>query len=366
MKRFVLLLIVIVALSFGYSCKKESVLPESEIEPSELFKIMGFNSNNSFIDSKGSLFFPWGFNYTNPVKVGLIEDNWAMESTWTTFDEDFSEMRNYGANIVRIHLQYNKFMIDKATPNTLALNNLKRFVELAEVNGLYLDITGLSAYRKTDAPDWYDNLKDSERWKTHAIFWKNVAATIGSSKAVFSYNLMNEPVVAVGCEDDEECDWLPGDGFGGFHFIQNIARDPNLVYGTAMKDWIEQLTASIRSEDSETMITVGFLGLGPINDLGSDLEYLSLHIYPKSGELQTAVDKVENSQTSKPLVLEETSNLNCGIEELKTFLDDIDGNYNGLMGHYFGKTLADMQESTAITDALHTEFLEFFIANNPN
>jgi len=331
-----------------------------------LAKITAINQNNSFVDAKGDVFFPWGYNYTNPEIIGLIEDNWSTESTWDIIKEDFVEMKGYAANIVRVHLQYNKFMIDADTPDPMALQRLQRLVKIAEDTGLYLDITGLAAYRKSDSPVWYDNLSDTERWETHAIFWRNIAGAVGDSEAVFAFNLMNEPVVAVGCDGTSECEWSPGNDFGGFHFIQNIARDSNLTFDEGIRNWTTQLTAAIREEDPTTMITVGFLGLGPISRFADDYDYLSLHTYPKSGEIQVAVDRVINSTSNKPLILEETGNLHCTIPELQSFISQIDGHYDGLMGHYFGKTLEEMQASGTFVDANHKNLVEFIIANDPN
>jgi len=351
------------------SCKSDdAVLTEVKTEENSepLSKISTVNQDNSFVDAKGKVFFPWGYNYTNAKAVGFIEDNWEKESTWETITSDFAEMKTYAANIVRIHLQYNKFMVDAETPNTVALQRLKRLVQIAEDNRLYLDITGLAAYRKSDSPDWYDSLEDSERWATHAIFWKNIAIAVGDSEAVFAYNLMNEPVVAVGCDTSAECDWLPGEPFGGFNFIQNIARNPYISYDVGIKDWAAQLTEAIRQEDQTTMITIGFLGLGSVSRFAEDLDYLSIHTYPKSGEIQAAIDIITSSQSNKPLIIEETGNLQCSVAELETFLNQIDGNYNGLMGHYFGNTLEEMEAANTIVDALQKQMVEFIIANNPN
>jgi len=357
------------SLVLWYACKNDDpvITPiDPMIDTPALTKVTGYDENNVFTNANGDVFFPWGYNYTNPQIIGLIEDTWDQESTWDIIAEDFAEMRSYSANIVRIHLQYNKFMIDADTPDLVALQRLERLVQIAEDNRLYLDITGLAAYRKSDSPEWYDSLSDTERWATHAVFWKSVAATVGTSNAVFAFNLMNEPVVAVGCDGTTACDWLPGDGFGGFHFVQNIARSPSIAVETGIKDWIGQLTTAIRQEDQTTMITVGFLSLGSVTRFEDDLDYLSMHIYPKSGEISEAVAKIESNQSNKPLIIEETSSLRCSIEELDVFLNQIDGKYNGLMGHYFGKTLAEMESSGTLVDAIHKDFVEFFISKNPN
>src|SRR5437763_11462145 len=51
-------------------------------------------------------FHPWGFNYGNQGR--LMEDFWNDD--WQTFAGDFREMKALGANVVRVHLQYGKFM----------------------------------------------------------------------------------------------------------------------------------------------------------------------------------------------------------------------------------------------------------------
>lgn len=356
-----LLLLLIMCAFFFIACKKEA---ENLPIPITFSKI-SINNNGAFVNSEAESFFPWGFNYTNPEGVGLIEDNWQNNTVWQIIESDFAEMKDLTANVVRIHLQYHRFMIDAETPNTLALNRLADLVEVAAQNELYLDITGLAAYRAGDAPSFYDTLSDEERWTTQKIFWQNIAAKIGGHPAVFAFNLMNEPVVSVGCDGVSSCDWLPGNSFGGFNFVQNITRNPNRTFAPTMKEWIAEMTTAIRSEDNNTLITVGFLNLGSVKQFATDLDYVSTHIYPKSEMIETAIDFIVNNQSSTPLVIEETSNLHCTIDELEEFLNEIDGQYDGLMGHYFGKTI-DEHKNNDIKDALRKNFLRFFKANNPN
>jgi len=330
---------------------------------SEIFPISSF-ANGHFIDSEGNEIFPWGYNYTNAEGVGLIEDDWHNTDTWNLIIEDFEDMKRYSANIVRIHLQYNQFMLDVNTPNTENLNKLNDLVAVAEEIGLYLDITGLAAYRKSDSPEWYDSLSDQERWETQQVFWKNIAQTVGGSKAVFAYNLINEPVVGVGCTTVAECEWLPGDGFGGFYFVQNISLDPANTFAETIKEWSSQMTEAIRAVDQKTMITIGFLNLGDIKQFDTHLDYVSSHIYPKSEEIEESINFIENNQTT-PLIIEETGNLNCSIIELEEFLDAIDGKYHGLLGHYHGTPIPEMNNFD-IRDALRKNYINMMIDRDPN
>ena len=53
-------------------------------------------------------FRPWGFNYDHDATQRLLETYWQNE--WNTVTGDFEEMRQLGANTVRIHLQVSSFM----------------------------------------------------------------------------------------------------------------------------------------------------------------------------------------------------------------------------------------------------------------
>ena len=89
---------------------------------------------------------------------------------------DFGEMKDLGANVVRVHLQFGKFMKRPDEPDPRALDRLGKLVALAEQTGLYLDLTGLGCYRKRDVPAWYDALDEPARWAAQARFWEAVAA----------------------------------------------------------------------------------------------------------------------------------------------------------------------------------------------
>jgi len=355
-----LLFLIVLTLALG-SCSDD---PDLELVIMPVNSKILLDANGRFVDASGELFFPWGLNYTNAAGVGLLEDSWQDEEVWAEIQEDFQDMKRLSANVVRIHLQYNKFMIDAVTPNQAALEQLSEVVRLAESTGLYLDITGLAAYRKSDGPDFYNNMTDEERWETQKPFWKSIANEVGESPAVFAYNLMNEPVVSVRCDGSASCDWAPGDGLGGFHFVQNITRDPGKSYLPTMRAWIAELTQAIREEDDTTMITVGFLGLGPVKRFAADLDYVSVHIYPESDNIRDAVDYIRTNGEDITLVIEETSNLNCSISELSSFVEMIDGRYAGLMGHYHGVSIDELG-SFDFRDALRKQFLNFFKDNAP-
>ncbi|HLF91869.1 MAG TPA: hypothetical protein VJB14_00260, partial [Planctomycetota bacterium] len=73
---------------------------------------------------------PWGFNYDHDETGRLIEDYWHDE--WPKIEEDFREMKALGANVVRVHLQFGKFMRTAAEPEPRELERLARLLELSE------------------------------------------------------------------------------------------------------------------------------------------------------------------------------------------------------------------------------------------
>ena len=171
----------------------------------------------------GRRFTPWGFNYDHDADGRLIEDYWDGE--WAKVEKAFADMRKLGANVVRIHLQFGKFMDAADKPNDKRLDRLGDLLKLAERERLYLDLTGLACYHKKDVPDWYDKLSEKDRWDAQAHFWEAVAGRCAKSNAVFCYDLMNEPV-SPGAKV-ESGDWLAGKPLGGSYFVQFISLDPD-------------------------------------------------------------------------------------------------------------------------------------------
>ncbi len=143
------------------------------------------------LEKSGKPFIPWGFNYDHDETGRLIEDYW--EDEWPKVEEDFAEMKRLGANVVRIHIQFGKFMDAADKPNEKSLEKLGKLLTLAEKERIYIDLTGLGCYHKKDVPAWYDALDEAGRWNAQAAFWQAVAKQCAASPAIFCYDLMNEP-----------------------------------------------------------------------------------------------------------------------------------------------------------------------------
>lgn len=316
----------------------------------------------------GRTFRPWGFNYDHDARDNgrLLEDYWIAE--WPTVEADFREMKELGANVVRIHLQFGRFMEAPDRPNDESLRQLRRLLDLAEQTRLHLDLTGLGCYHRKDVPDWYDRMSEAERWAAQARFWGAVARACRDSPAVFCYDLMNEPIVSGGPRDG----WLAGE-LGGKHFVQRITLTPGKrAPHEIAKAWIDKLTAVIRAEDPGRLITVGVIpwamvwpNAKPIfhsPEAGRNLDFVSVHFYPKKGEVGKALRALAVYDVGKPLLIEEMFPMECGIDEMDEFIRGSAAIAEGWISFYWGKTLQEYESEAqpTLANAIMVRWLKYF------
>ena len=319
----------------------------------------------------GSRFTPWGFNYDHDASGRLLEDYWKTE--WDKVVRDFSDMKALGANTVRIHLQVSQFMKSAHELNQESLELLARVLELARTNGLYLDITGLGCYRKPDVPQWYNDLDEGPRWDIQARFWEAVARTCTASPALFCYDLMNEPVVT---EDKQTRDWTPG-AFGDRYYVQRLTLDfAGRTQKQIARAWVDKMVAAVRKNDRQHLITVGAIpwaltwpgakSLIYSKKVSKNLDFVSVHFYPKSGELAKAFKALAVYDIGKPIVIEETFPLNCSVKELDQFIEGSKPRATGWIGFYWGKTIAEYKQHAAtVAETLTLGWLEYFEKKTP-
>ena len=309
-------------------------------------------------------------NYGNAGR--LLEDFWDAE--WSTIVGDFAEMRALGANVVRVHLQFGRFMVapDRADPAAIA--RLVQLVAVAERVGLYVDLTGLGCYRPADTPRWYDELDERARWAAQAAFWSAIAGASAGRAAVFCYDLANEPISPA--EPRGGGRWRSGSLFGGYDFLQYIALDPA---GRSREQiavaWIRCLTAAIRARDPDTPITVGLLpwsrkwqhlsGFLPAA-IAPELDFVSVHVYPESAQPDEALEGLRRFAVGKPVVIEETFPLRCSCAELARFLRDSRTVACGWLGHYDGAPIDELDQrerdgTLTIAQAIYRAWLELFV-----
>lgn len=338
---------------------------------SKMERIIIGPDGKGFVGSQtGERFVAWGFNYDHDAAGRLIEEYWIGE--WDKVVGDFREMKELGANTVRVHLQVSRFLNSAKEANGEALGQLDRLVRLAEETGLYLDITGLGCYLKKEVPAWYDALSESEHWEAQAVFWSAVAKVCAGSPAAFCYDLMNEPVLP---GDKKETEWLVGE-FAGMNFVQRISLDlAGRTQEQVARKWIDTLVAAIRTQDKTRLITIGeipwalsFPGAKPFfhsKEVGAGLDFVSVHFYPKKGEVDKALKALAVYEVGKPLVIEEMFPLECGVEDLDAFIEGSRTMADGWIGFYWGKTIEEYsKEKLDIGGAMTKGWLEYFKGKN--
>jgi hypothetical protein len=336
------------------------------------FVSVGKDGRHFVFSSSGSEFTPWGFNYDHDASNRLLEDYWNEE--WESIRGDFEEMKELGANTVRIHLQVSKFMKSAQEPNQNSLDQLARLLTLAQQTGLYLDVTGLGCYKREDVPKWYNDLNEQQRWNVQARFWDAVAQTCGRSSAVFCYDLMNEPVVT---EDKKARDWTPG-AFGDRYFVQRLTLDfAGRTQKQIAKDWVDKMVAAIRKHDGQHLLTVGVIpwaltwpNAKPLfysKEVSKNLDFVSVHFYPKKGEVDKALTALAVYNIGKPMIIEEMFPLSCSVKDLDQFIDGSRTMTTGWIGFYWGKTIAEYKQAKgSIADAITLDWLEYFPKKTPD
>jgi len=344
-----------------------TALASTELGAAELETIRVAADGKSFaLEPSGKPFVAWGFNYDHDETGRLIEDYWHDE--WPKVEADFQEMKDLGANVVRIHLQFGRFMETADKPNEKSLQQLAKLVALAEKTGLYLDLTGLACYHKKDVPAWYDALEEAARWEAQAVFWEAIAARCAKSPAIFCYDLMNEPVVPGGAGKGK--DWL-GPAFGDKHFVQYITLErKDRERPEVARQWISRLVKAIRQHDPKHLITVGMVdwsldkpgltsGFVP-EKVAGELDFIAVHIYPESKKLAEARETLKGFAIGKPVIVEETFALKCSADELGAFIDDMTSTSSGWVGFYWGKTAEECRKSGTLHDAFMLAWLKLF------
>jgi hypothetical protein len=343
-------------LVFAQGCKTFNSRTIENKHDSGFIEVSTNNAGFIFADS-GKPFVPIGFNYDRDYKSRLIEEYWNAE--WQTVVGDFREMKRLGATVVRVHLQFAKFMDAPDKPNQKSLAQLNRLVRLAEKTGLHLDLTGLACYRKSDVPPWFDSLSEKDRWNAQANFWSAIAKTCANSPAIFCYDLMNEPVFPSGKLNR----WLLGE-FGGFSYVQAVTLNSNnRTRAEIAHEWISKLSGAIRQHDKKHLITVGLLPMEPrdfVRDISRDLDFIAVHIYPHSGKLADDLETLKHFSVGKPVVVEEMFPMNCTPEELREFVEKSRGTASGWIGFYWGQTPEELSRGKTFLDVVTREWLKVF------
>ena len=321
-----------------------------------------------FVERPGQTrFVVWGVNYDHDRDGRLLDEYW--EQDWETVRSDFAEIKALGANCVRIHLQVSEFLESANRPKASSLERLRKLLEVAQQQRLYLNITGLACYHKQNVPAWFNALSEAERWQAQAVFWEAIAGTCKQNSAVFCYDLMNEPILP---GKRVETEWLGGE-LGGKFFVQRLALDAKgRSRQEIAKAWVDKQAAAIRKHDPQRLVTVGVIpwvfafGGGkplfhspPVND---SLDFVAVHFYPKQGEVEKALKSLKAYEVGKPLLVEEMFPLKCSRQELAEFVQGGCPFVDGWTSFYWGATSQELRDkpNASIGDAITAAWLDEF------
>jgi hypothetical protein len=101
-------------------------------------------------------------------------------------------------------------------------------------------------------------------------------------------------------------------------------------------------------------------------EVGENLDFVSVHFYPKKGEVQKALTALKVYDVGKPLVIEEVFPLRCSIEELNVFVDESRDIVDGYIGFYWGKTIEEYSTPNVdIVGKIVRDWLEYFRTKGP-
>lgn len=85
----------------GISAPSSTTTPSSSTRPA-MERVEVGTGGTGFRLAAGKPFTPWGFNYDHDRQNRLLEDYWV--DNWPDVESDFAEMKELGANVVRIYL----------------------------------------------------------------------------------------------------------------------------------------------------------------------------------------------------------------------------------------------------------------------
>ncbi len=175
-------------------------------------------------------------------------------------------------------------------------------------------------------------------------------------------------------EDKKRRDWTPG-AFGDRYFVQRLTLDFKGRTPAQIADaWTSQMTAAIRKHDARHMITIGAIpwamtwtNAKPLIEACTNLDFVSLHFYPKSGEVDKALRALAVYDLGKPIVIEEMFSLSCSLSELDQFIDASRPLATGWIGFYWGKTITEYkQKPDSIAEGMTLDWLEYFVRKGPD
>jgi hypothetical protein len=135
--------------------------------------------------------------------------------------------------------------------------------------------------------------------------------------------------------------------------------------------WVDKMVAAVRKHDREHLVTVGVIpwamtwpkakSIVYCSEASKNLDFVSVHFYPRRGEVDEALDALKVYDIGKPIVIEEMFPLNCPVSDLDLFVERSRRTAAGWIGFYWGKTVSEYKQAKGgIADAITLDWLEYF------
>jgi len=284
----------------------------------------------------GKRFTPFGCNYFDPA-TGWAPHLWQRFSPERT-ERHFAQMEDLGVNTARVFLTIASFMTESGELSRAGMEKADRMVAIARKRGIRVEFAGPDHWE--GVPDWAKRHFDEEanayfldgEW-VHRLkeFWRQFARHYRDEPAVFSFDLLNEP-------------WLKWDSqlvrriWGGpppEEHSDETGDDAFVIWREQVVwEWTKELLSSIREEDPNRLVTIGFHQLSLPHDPGSGhaipgfhakklsplLDYVAMHWYPYSTQdhvrphraddptdrnIDIIRASIQHAYSGKPIVIEE-------------------------------------------------------------
>lgn len=329
-----------------------ALVPAGELERVQV----GGDRKGFVLEPSGTRFVPWGHNYAS---VDILE---RLATDRARVVREFAEMKSAGTTVVRIHPEMPRILEGPERAKPEALRALEDLLTIAETAGLRLKITGLACYKIHARMAWYDALEEDQRWRTQAFFWETIAGTCAKSPAVFAYDLVNEPAATGKVADG----WYMG-RMGDVEFCQRLSLKPGSRTGDEIiRDWTRRMVTAIRKHDPKRLITLGMLPFpGAYEAASEQLDFVSPHLYPKTGKVDEEIQLLRRFEWGKPIVIGETFPLSCGVDDERAFLLKSREFAQGWLGHWPDESPTELLElkksgKATIHNAIWLSWVELF------
>jgi hypothetical protein len=335
-----------------------SALPnagEAQVVALETVKVAA-DKKGFILHPSGERYVPWGHNYAS---VDILE---RLAKDPERVEREFSEMKVAGTTVARIHPELPRILSGPQEVDAKGVVSIKQLLKIAEQTGIHLKITGLANYRIKDRVAWYDELPEQDRWQTQAFFWETIARACSDSPAVFTYDLVNEPGAAGKPEDG----WYLG-RMGDVEFCQRLSLNSGERSGDEIfREWTKLMVSAIHKHDKTHLITMGMLPFpGAYKAASEQLDFVSPHLYPKTGKVDEEIALLKKFDWGKPIVIGETFPLSCGLDDERDFLLKSREFAHGWIGHWPDESPAELAElkktgKATIQNAIWLSWVELF------